>query len=127
MPSRLALIALALLAGACAPVAESAMYVVDGVRMEVTRDRTIVDTSTMRTPATMTAAPAPVVLGPGPVSQGMFIRRADGAPINPGDRERAEAAFALYCAARGAGAPMGRLILDRADRPTGFFGLCDRG
>lgn len=111
---------------ACTPVTDTAMYVVDGVRMEVTRDRTVVDTSRMGVPAPVEATDR-VVLGPGAVSRGMMIRRADGGAVDDADRSRAEAAFALYCAARGAGAPKGALLPDRIDRPTGFFGLCSGG
>lgn len=114
---------LALLAG-CAPVRDGAHYVVDGVRMEVTRDRTVVDTSGHApAPPTMTPADA-VTLGPVSVSEGMLIRREDGQPVNSYDRPRAEAAFRLYCAARGLHPPVAPLMFDRPDRPTAFFGIC---
>lgn len=116
------------LIAACAPMRDkmrdNALYVVDGVRMEITRDRTIVDTSKMARPATA-EVPDAVILGPGAVSRGMMIRRADGGLVDESDRRRAEAAFGLYCAARGAGAPKGLLIPDRVDRPTGFLGFCE--
>lgn len=123
---RAALIAVLLAVAACAPVTDTAHYVVDGVRMEVTRDRTVVDTSRMQAPPA-TEVPGAVVLGPGAVSRGLLIRRADGAPVTEADRPRAEAAFALYCAARGQRAPARRLLFDRADAPTAFFGLCTTG
>lgn len=116
---------LVVLAGlvACAPVSETAMYVVDGVRMEVTRDRSVVDTSDVLPPLA-TQTPGTVVLAPPPVSQGMVVRRADQQKISEADRPRAEAAFSMYCAARGQRAPSLGLIFDRADHPTAFMGIC---
>lgn len=114
---------LALLAAGCSPVHDGAMYVVDGVRMEITRDRTVVDTAGV-TPPPAFEPEGSVTLGPPVVSQGMLIRRADGAEVSEADRPRAEAAFRLYCTARGERAPAAPLMFDRADRPTGFFGLC---
>lgn len=108
---------------ACAPVTDTAMYVVDGVRMEVTRDRSIVDTSGILPPLD-TETPGTVVLAPPPVSQGMLVRRADMAAVTEADRPRAEAAFQMYCAAKGQRAPSLGLIFDRADHPTAFVGIC---
>ena len=114
---------LVLFAG-CTPVRDGALYVVDGVRMEVTRDRTVVDTSG-HLPAPPAMAPADAVtLGPVSVSEGMLIRREDGQPVNSFDRPRAEAAFRLYCAARGQQPPVAPLMFDRPDQPTAFFGIC---
>lgn len=121
LPGAVVLLVLA----ACSPVREGAMYVVDGVRMEVTRDRTVVDTSGV-TPPPAFEPEGSVVLGPMAVSRGMLIRRADGAVVTEDDRPRADAAFRLYCAARGEHAPLAPLIFDRPTRPTGFFGLCRR-
>lgn len=122
----LILLAVLTLAG-CSPVRDGAMYVVDGVRMEVTRDRTVVDTSG-HAPAPPVITPAgSVTLGPTAVSQGMVIRRADGEVVTEFDRPRADAAFRLYCAARGARPPLAPLIFDRPGQPTGFFGLCAGG
>lgn len=121
---RALLLALALLAG-CAPLRDNALYMVDGVRMEITRDRTIVDTSAAL-PLPQARAEGSVTLGPTPVSRGMLIRRADGAVVTEADRARADAAFRLYCAARGEDAPLAPLIFDRPSQPTGFFGLCRR-
>jgi len=112
-------------AAGCSPVRDSALYVVDGVRMEVTRDRTVVDTSGT-TPPPMVEPEGTVTLGPAAVSRGMLIRRADGAVVTEADRARADAVFRLYCAARGEDAPLAPLIFDRPVQPTGFFGLCRR-
>lgn len=121
-PTLLAAFLLAL--AGCSPVRDGALYVVDGVRMEVTRDRSVVDTSgTAPLPPTVTPEGS-VTLGPAAVSRGLLIRRADGAVVTEADRARADAAFRLYCAARGEDAPLAPLIFDRPAQPTGFFGLC---
>ena len=117
-------LALALLVG-CSPVREGAIYVADGVRMEVTRDRTVVDTTGV-TPPPAFQPEGSVTLGAPAVSRGLLIRRVDGATVGEDDRPRADAAFRLYCAARGEDPPIAPLIFDRPDQPTGFLGLCRR-
>lgn len=117
-------ILLVLLAASCSPVRDGALYVVDGVRMEVTRDRTVVDTSGHLPAPPAMPPPNGVTLGPVAVSEGMLIRREDGQPVTSHDRPRAEAAFRLYCAARGLRPPVAPLMFDRPDRPTAFFGIC---
>lgn len=113
----------ALALSGCAPVRDSALYMVDGVRMEVTRDRSIVDTSGVVLPES-TQTPGTVLLGGPALGSGIVIRREDGVPVTEADRPRAQATFALYCAAMGRRAPEAGLSWDRADRPTAFFGMC---